>query len=184
MTCVIGLKTKDGILMGADSAGVSGRDLRIRTMPKVFQNGKFMIGYTTSFRMGQLLQFQFDPPTQDEKISDEKFMCGDFINAVRKCFKDGGFSEIDKNVEEGGIFIVAYKGKLYKIHGDFQVGIEQDDFTVCGCGEDYALGALKVTQKLLPRERIKLALETAEYFSAGVRRPFIILEMKSKEKHG
>ena len=184
MTCVIGLKTKDRILMGADSAGVGGLDIEIRAMPKIFQNGKFMIGYTTSFRMGQLLQFEFNPPIQDEKTSDEKFMCVNFINAIRKCFKDGGFSEIDKNKEEGGIFIVAYKKQLYKIEGDFQVATIQDDFMVCGCGGNYALGALKVTQKLPPKERIKLALETAEYFSAGVRRPFIILEMKSKEKHG
>lgn len=45
-----------------------------------------------------------------------------------------------------------------------------------GCGDQIARGALYGTQMQPPKERIRIALEAAERFSAGVRGPFIILE--------
>lgn len=40
MTCVVALKLDDGrVLMGADSAGVSGLSLEIRSDPKIYRVG-------------------------------------------------------------------------------------------------------------------------------------------------
>ena len=39
----------------------------------------------------------------------EKYMIVDFIGALRQCFKDAGFSEIENNVEQAGTFLVAIK---------------------------------------------------------------------------
>lgn len=47
--------------MGCDSAGVGGWHLQLRADPKVFHVGHFLIGYTDSFRMGQLLRFGEQP---------------------------------------------------------------------------------------------------------------------------
>lgn len=53
MTCIVGYVTPAReVVMGADSAGVAGYDLRIRRDVKVFHAGPFLIGYTSSFRMG------------------------------------------------------------------------------------------------------------------------------------
>ena len=48
--------------IGGDRAGVAGLSLTVRADEKVFQNGEFLMGFTTSFRMGQLLRYSLKPP--------------------------------------------------------------------------------------------------------------------------
>ena len=178
MTCVVGLIEKDRIWMGADSAGVAGYDLTIRKDPKIFKVQNMLIGFTTSFRMGQLLGLSFKPPKHNPKIDTYKYMVTDFIDEVRRCLISGGYIEIKDHKETGGIFLVAYHGRLFKIDSDFQVGEEVKNFATCGCGEDFATGALYATVGMKPKTRILNALQIAEMGSAGVRGPFLIKNMR------
>jgi ATP-dependent protease HslVU (ClpYQ) peptidase subunit len=173
MTCIAGIVDNDGtVYIGGDSAGVAGLDLWIRADKKVFKNGPFIMGFTSSFRMGQLLQHSLKPPKYYGDIDIEKFMVTQFINAVRTCLKDGGFAEKDKEVERGGTFLVGFNGKLFRIEGDYQVGESACNFDACGCGQSFAMGAFYATEGKPAKERVLTALEAAERFSAGVRRPF------------
>jgi hypothetical protein len=81
---------KGKVVIGAESAGVSGLDITIRKDPKVFITGEFIIGCTSSFRMIELLQFSLKVKERGDKDIYE-YMCTDFINGVRKCFKKGGY---------------------------------------------------------------------------------------------
>lgn len=65
MTCIVGLVDKGSIYMGGDSAGVAGLSVTTRADEKVFLNGPFIMGFTTSFRMGQILRYKFVPPDQN-----------------------------------------------------------------------------------------------------------------------
>lgn len=179
MTCIVGLIDNGSIYMGGDSAGVAGLSISVRLDEKVFQNGPMLIGGTTSFRMLQLLRYKLDPPKQTVSQDDMKYMCTDFIDSVRKCFTDNEFGYKDERnaFNDGGNFLVGYNGKLYQIWGDFQVGISSQPFDAVGCGKDLALGAMYVNSHLYPEERIKLALEVASTFNAGVVAPFIIKKL-------
>lgn len=175
MTCVVGLIADKAVIMGADSAGVAGLSLTVRADPKVFCNGPMLIGYTSSFRMGQLLRFRLEiPPHHPPEKDDFLYMATDFIDAVRQCFKDHGYTKIDNSREEGGTFLVGYRGRIYEIAADYQVGIPVDGFAAVGCGFEIALGALYTTDGQNPEERIRLALAAAQRFSAGVREPFVV----------
>lgn len=179
MTCIVGLEHDNGMVsIGGDSAGVNGRlDIRIRTDEKVFINGPMIFGFTSSFRMGQLLRYSLTIPEQlGSEKDDYKYMCTQFIDAVRKCLKDGGYASIKNNEEIGGFFLVGYRGKLYNVANDFQVGRSIGTFDATGCGESYALGAMAGGDIGLPaKERIERALEIASKFSAGVAPPFFVL---------
>jgi hypothetical protein len=96
-----------------------------------------------------------------------------FINAVRQCFKDGGYAKIELSQEEGGVFLVGYRGVLYEVSSDFQVGVPDCQFEAVGCGDQVARGALFASGAQKPRARLELALKAAELFSAGVRGPFV-----------
>ena len=179
MTCIVGLVHKKKVYMGGDSAGVGGLDLDVRADPKVFQNGPFLMGYTSSFRMGQLLRFQFKPPVQ--KIKDvEEYMVTKFIPVVLTLFeKHWWVTNKEQDERKGGQFLVGYKGRLFKIYGDFQVAWNHKPFDACGCGADYAKGAMDVLHGidlLTPEEKVTKALESAESFSGGVRGPFMIMK--------
>ncbi len=177
MTCIVGLVDKNIVYIGGDSAGVAGYSLTVRADEKVFVKDGFIMGFTSSFRMGQLLQYNLKIPKYHSDVDIFEYMVTDFINAVRECFKGGGFAQKDKEEERAGIFLVGFKGKLFKINFDYQVGVPSLPFDVCGCGTDIALGAMYANVNLSPKERIIQALEAAEQFSAGVRRPFIVKEI-------
>jgi len=173
MTCIIGLRENGKTYIGADSSAVGGLDIRIRKTPKVFRNDGIIIGYTSSFRMAQILQFM-DIPQYDEP--DEKYMVTKFIEAIRQEFKVKGFSTIKDNEETGGSFIVGVSGYIYQIDSDYQVQEYVDDILAVGCGRQYALGAMSALNKLSPRERILRSLEISAYYSGGVCAPFGVLE--------
>lgn len=179
MTCVTALVDDNTIYMGADSAGAAGRDITIRADQKVFLNGEFLIGFTTSFRMGQLLRYALKPPKfRPEEKDIAEYMVTDFVDSVRDCLRNGGYAQSDRGEETGGCFLVGFRGRLFRIESDYQVGESVNSYDAVGCGMAYALGALSVTNKTDPEERIKLALKAAESFSDGVRSPFIILKNK------
>ena len=175
MTIIAALIHDGTIYMGADSAGVAGYDLTVRADRKVFTNGPYVIGFTSSFRMGQLLRWKLNDPDRDPRVDVEKFMCTAFVDAVRALMNENGCGHRMNNVDSCGNFLVGYAGRLFNIGGDYQVGENSEGFDAVGCGDNLALGALYATRGHPdPRERLLLALETAERFSAGVRGPFHI----------
>lgn len=180
MTCIVGMLNKGKVIIGADSAGMNGVDVTIRKDPKVFITGDFVIGCTSSFRMIELLQFSLKvKPQKTEGVYE--YMCTSFVTAIRKCFKKGGFlQKFADGDEKGGLFLVGYKGRLFKIGSDFQVAETLEGFDSCGCAEDYAIGSLITTRDLnkemTVKERVYKALEVASERSGGVSPPFIILE--------
>lgn len=180
MTCVIGLVTDGHVIMGADSASVSGWTVRKTRLPKVFSHqGVFVIGYTTSFRMGQILRWHLEVPLQEPEQSDLEYMVTVFVKAVRSVLKEHGFAKLDDNVETGGEFLVGYRGCLYEVCSDFQVNEHADGFDAVGCGESFALGAMKALDGvgLSPQLRVMRALEVAAHFSGGVCEPFKVMEL-------
>lgn len=177
MTCIAAIAEKGKVYIGADSAGVYGYDIVIRADEKVFKNGECLFGFTSSFRMGQLLRYKFEIPDKPQRMSEKVFINTLFIDGIRKCLKDGGYAIIKDNQEKGGEFIVGYKGGIYHIESDFQVGQPVELFAACGCGEDYAKAVLHTTKNMSPQNRIRKALQTAEHFSAGVRGPHRILSI-------
>lgn len=172
MTCIVGIAEGGKVYIGGDSAAAGGYALTVRADRKVFRNGDFVMGFTTSFRMGQLLHHSFCPPKRHPDTDVDKFMVTDFVNAVRQCLKDGGYAERHNEAERGGVFLVGYQGRLFRIDSDYQVGEAADSFDAVGGGGQIAQGALFANPAGAPRERLRIALEAAEHFSAGVRGPF------------
>lgn len=176
MTCIVALKHGGKVWMGADSAGVGGYSLTVRKDRKIHRVGPMLIGFTTSFRMGQLLGYKLSIPPHHPDVDTDKYMVTSFVDAVRTALKDGGWVSKDKEQEQGGRFIVAYQGRIFDIDSDFQVGEPVGEFSACGCGQDIALGSLHASAKTSepPDYRLTLALEAAQEFSAGVRAPFYV----------
>jgi len=125
--------------------------------------------------MGQILQYHLSVRRQFEGEADDQYMVKAFAEAVRKALKEHGFAKIENSEESGGTFLVGYRGHLYSFASDFQVNEMADGYDACGCGEDFALGAMKALEGLPPEERIIQALESAAAFSGAVIPPFHIL---------
>lgn len=191
MTCIVGLESEGKVWIGGDSAGVAGfRSLHVRSDEKVWVSGRdrdyeqMAFGFTTSFRMGQILRYSMSLPVERLEVAakpdDEmKFMSTTFIDRVRKALKDGGFAKVDSGVDSGGTFLVGWRGKLWAIYDDFQVGRAKQGFIGVGCGDVIAEGALFALEasksKQVPKDRVLTALMAAEALNAGVRGPFNVV---------
>lgn len=179
MTCIVGLvDEKNGkVYMGADSAGVALASIEDRKDRKIFKVGKrFLIGFTGSFRMGQILRFYLNPPPI-RNLDLYKYMCTNFVCHVIKVLTDNSHAKIESNeISCEGTILIAVKKRLFFMDKDFQIGEHNNGYHAIGSGESEALGALYALNdiKLDPEIKIRRALEASEQFNTCVRRPFII----------
>jgi ATP-dependent protease HslVU (ClpYQ) peptidase subunit len=185
MTCIVSLKQDDKIYIGGDTAAVAGLSVNVRLDTKVFKNKKMLIGYAGSFRFGQLMRFAFKPPKHETGKDDYEYMCVDVVRSMQKCFGKHGFDGQNKKDEKetSGQMLIAYKGQLYEVYEDYQVGIPADSFVAIGCGGDLALGAMEALQnvpnsaKISAEDKINIALGAAAKFNGGVLPPFNIMSI-------
>lgn len=178
MTCIVGIELNGTAYIGGDSAGVSGLDITARADEKVFTIGSMVLGFTSSFRMGQILRYKLSIPAQKIDQDDYAYMCTDFIDTVISTLESNGYGRISENQKSGGSFIVAYKGKIYTIESDYQVGKSLSGYAAVGCGSDYALGAISalINQAHDGVRLANTALEIASLHSAGVCAPFHVIK--------
>jgi ATP-dependent protease HslVU (ClpYQ) peptidase subunit len=169
MTCIVGKVEAGKVTLGADSLGASGYDCCIRKDSKLFRVGEFVIGCTSSYRMIQLIQYKFKPTAIPDDMDLHEYMVVHFVEDLRSVLKQGGFTKIDSNVEKGGRFLVGIRDRLFCIHEDFQVAERVDGVDSCGCGDSYAIGAMKAGASL------EKTLQIAEDCSCGVKGPFHFL---------
>lgn len=175
MTCIVGVAEQGSVWIGGDSAGVAGWVLAVRKDAKVFTRGPMVFGFTTSFRMGQILRYSLHIPDHRESLPVEEYMATLFVDAVRTALKEGGYAEKQHSRESGGTFLVGYQGRLFQIGEDYQVGESTHGFDAVGSGNEIALGALwQSRESSNPQDRILDALGAAEQFCASVRGPFMI----------
>lgn len=162
--------------MGGDSAATDTYlDQTIRAEPKVFRVGSFVYGVSGSVRLSQLLRFAFKPSVQVGK-DDHGYLVTQWVDELRQVLKDKGHAMKHWETEAiGGSFLVGYRGGLYEVHSDYQVGRPKAGFAAVGSGGQVALGALFASTDKPPKERIRTALQAAARFNAGVRPPFVIL---------
>lgn len=183
MTCIVGLKHKDRVYIGGDSAASDIERLTINTRAdeKVFTSNGIIFGFCSSFRIGQLIRYSFNPPEQLHSKSDIEYLVTDFIDGIRHTIQSGGsLHKENENEQFDSHFVIGYRDNLYVVYNDFQVAQPRDPFVAVGSGEDLAMGAMYATQDNNdPVERIQIALEAASAFNMAVRPPYVIVDSKN-----
>lgn len=175
MTCIVAVKTKDGVLMGGDSLGSNGYTGTAYRSPKVFRiSPEIVAGYTSSFRMGQLLEHHLTPPLIGN--GDElRYAIRELIPRVRDMFKSHGYAHVLNNEESGGVWLLAIRARLFLVQSDYSVLETLYDYDAVGSGQDFAMGAMYALQKTRaknPRAFLKAALDAASEFAVGVAPPY------------
>jgi ATP-dependent protease HslVU (ClpYQ) peptidase subunit len=184
MTCIVAIAQNGTVYMGSDHAASDEKSgwVMSRKEPKVFKVGQYGIAFTDSFRMGQILQYNWTPPKYTPTKTNsglDKFMRTKFIDSVKVAFKEHGFGDIGGTDEDtGGIFIVGLEGRIFVVDEDFHVGENVVNYMAEGSGGMFALGALHATKNQKnPKMRLKLALEAASEFSMSVAPPFTYIQV-------
>lgn len=179
MTCIVGLRHKGSVYIGADSAAVSGDHVEARRDKKVFVRGPYVIGGAGSFRAIDLLQYVAELPVPIAKVDLRAFMCSHFVDALRQCYKTAGSLQRDDGIEGiHGAFLVGVRGRLFELSYDLQVGEHYTPYSAIGCGAVYALGAMHAMHAARgarkPKQMVLTALGASARFCGGVRAPFVV----------
>jgi ATP-dependent protease HslVU (ClpYQ) peptidase subunit len=184
MTCIVGIAQAGRVVIGGDSAGVDcGWRLTVRADAKVWTTGEWAFGFTSSFRMGQILRYRLDPPPREDGQPLEAYLATAWVDHVRHILTDGGWLQTREGRADGGTFLVGHAGRLFVVEDDFQVGEAVDGFAAVGSGAQVALGALWATRAWRDRQkRVLIALEAAERHNAGVRGPFEVVEATTADR--
>lgn len=142
MTCIVSFLYNNEIILAGDKSGSNGF-LKVNIKePKVFHKKDFMIGYCGSFRMGQILKYVWEIPKRKVDQTTENYIYIDIITSIKKCFKDNGFGDEDKN--KFGNFILCYENRIFEVQQDMSI-LEHEMNIVCiGSGEYHAVAAVQV----------------------------------------
>lgn len=173
MTVAVGVCTKDGVLLGADSASLSGWGVHMRADPKLVQLGdRFAVAATVSYRLLQIVAYQVEPPKALTGVTKHKCLARDWVPAVIAALDEHSYEPGEEEDE----LLVAWKDELFRVRGDFSVQQVTDRYDAIGAGEDYALGALDALNEkgcCTDDELLSRALATAARRCAAVRPPFV-----------
>jgi ATP-dependent protease HslVU (ClpYQ) peptidase subunit len=182
MTCIVGIEHQGKVYIGGDRAGTeNGMIVRV-AQPKVFASDGYLMGYTTSFRMGQILQHCFIPPPVDKSDDLIGFMVRKFVPALQRALAAGEWLKTKDGRQEAGTFLVGVQGRLFVVEDDFNVHSSRHGFYAVGSGAAVALGALwqsmpeNARTSDNPKDRLRMALEAAQELTTAVAGPFDILE--------
>lgn len=180
MSCIVGIKEKDKIYLGADSCVTEGTKIVVLKDPKIFKRGEFLIGFCGGLRSGQLLKHT--------KINKNVKNISELVEFIKDLFEKEGYLRKSSNSEEPAVsvdteFIVAHKGRMYVIGSDLSVVEDgKNDYAAIGSGATFALGSLYATKnsKISIRKKLIKALQCSAYFDPGVSSPFRVYSVCKK----
>jgi len=176
MTCIIGLETKDGVIVGADSQVTSGHEHgAIRSeCAKVIRKSNHLIACAGVARLSDVMRYHLTLPRYDGG-SVHRHAVTVIVPAIRKALTKH-LPERDRDTQTR--MIIGVGGCVLTIDNWLHVLMVNRGYATEGSGGEVALGALHATSALAPRVRVYLALEAACSLLTDCGAPFVIKEMK------
>ena len=148
MTTLAAYQGNGWAVIGADSRATDegGRvfDLAI---PKIIENGSYLIAVSGASRGGNLAQFGWSPPkppASDNLLNLDKFVTRKLIPSLREFFIAEGFdAKADGDAaSQDSAFLIAVNGVIYPSAEDYSWGRDIRNVYYSGSGGDVALGAM------------------------------------------
>ncbi|KAA1237121.1 hypothetical protein FHL81_10810 [Agrobacterium tumefaciens] len=176
MTCIVALQHNGKVYVGGDASATCTWSLYsvAGSTPKVFEKDEMIIGSAGSPREAQIIRHLTTFPRCHPDVDATQHIVATVVECIRSSLRTHGALQVTDNVESmESSLIIAFRDQLFDIDGKFSVIQSDRPFTAIGSGRDLALGSLH-TSIAQPEARVQLALEAAEAFNAGVRRPFTI----------
>jgi ATP-dependent protease HslVU (ClpYQ) peptidase subunit len=178
MTCVVAITDGTNTLLAADSSASEPSIITNRLDPKVFKIGEFGIGFSSSFRLGQILKYHFCPPNISKKQKTlMEYMVTQFVPELRLTLEEQDFPYHEEEKVSWTI-VVCVRNEIFYIEPDWHVGQDSDFYVAIGSGAAYARGSLFTTQYNSDLyDRVSIALKASANYSPFVAEPFYIIEV-------
>jgi 20S proteasome alpha/beta subunit len=142
MTTIAAIQGIDYAILVADSQITEDNLVTLATStPKIVEAGKFLIGISGDTRPGDILSYNWKPPTyrgEDPAI----FMGRKVIPSINAAFNDNNY-DYNKVDKDGGFdYLVAFNGNVFRIACDLSFFQSNVGIYGIGSGGQFALGYL------------------------------------------
>jgi ATP-dependent protease HslVU (ClpYQ) peptidase subunit len=178
MTCIVGLETSEGVLIGADSFVGSSGFADIGAPSKIIRRNGWLVGVSGSSRIATILAHLFPWPKAPARPDD-----GAVARLSAELGKVLAHDDLCLSNEHGQRtltmeLLVAAGGRLHSIGAALGVFRSRNGYLAAGSGEQYALGSLASTVGQAPKVRALTALRAAALHCPTVRGPFRFSETR------
>lgn len=162
MTLLVGVATRKGVWIGADSGSVVESYSVAVPEPKVYRKGPWIVACAGDWRALELVRHAVEFPDPPKTAHDaHRVIALDVVDEVRKAFDARGFECGDD--EDGnpqwymllGVRTASRAPLLYYVGADHP---EQHTHMAVGLGESFALGVLSQNAQLSPEQRVRATL--------------------------
>lgn len=197
MTCIVGIRTRDGVTLAGDSAGSSRHTQTIRSDVKTFRlacvGASVAVGICGSYRMSQVMRAHLDVPDFSDDQDEWEWSVRWLVPELRKTLAEHGAQHKEHDVTsiDSGAFLLAVNDRLFHVAGDYQVGEAACGYDATGSGTEVALGALYAElHPVNPAEILAadeactiatIAIKAAEAHTPWVRGPITTIDTTKKE---
>lgn len=138
MTCIIGVEYNGYVYIAGDLQGTGHNSKMNHDFSKVFHKGEVVIGYTTSYRFGQLLEFTLTNPIVPKNGGEiQKWLVTVIVPEIVKVLKANDYIG-------GGQCLIGIRDQLWALQDDFSVFRMSDGYAAVGSGTEYALAGLEM----------------------------------------
>ena len=181
MTCVVGYidDCKQVAWLGAESSATDDETTYDYSGKKIFYVGDFLVGFSGSFRAGQIVRHEVQLPPITSQLELEKYLQTVFSKEIKKTLKK---HFTPKKIDTFNL-LIAYEDKLFTLENDFTI-LPFAPYMAIGTGTPYALGALKALMdyKISTRTRITKAIEAAIHHCPSCRGAIYVEKWKQSKK--
>lgn len=176
MTLLVGVATRKGVWIGADSGSVAADLAFTIPDPKVWRAGAWIVAGCGDWRAIELLRHAVEWPSPPATVADaHRTISIDVVDEIRKSFEQRGYE--DTTDEDGipkwsallGCRTASRAPVLFALENDHP---EQHAAITDGLGEEFALGVLSQTAHLPPERRVRATLAATRKHYGSIRPPF------------
>jgi len=189
MSCVIGLVTKDGVIVGWDTAASDGNVIIQNSFPKVIirdvgllpksdkkpqAQRKIGIGISGSVKYGHAVAHFLEVPEHDLGDSAHEYVIKKFVPAFRKALaEESGKSSVSCD-DTTSCLLVAFMGRVFFMDQDLSPVENTAGYDSIGSGREIALGSLHTSGVLDIEDvaRVNYALNAAGDLTVFVKEPY------------
>ena len=164
MSCIVAVRSKDGIWMGADTLTTYDDYKQITDDKKIFIRDGYMIGVAGKSEFMQKIKHFFELPEIKCGIDIQKFMIGTFARDLKLFAEKEDIispEQEGKHVLGEGVLLICVANRIFEIDVFFTVTEQILDYAAIGTGGDHAEGSLHATKNKSPHERVESALKAA-----------------------
>jgi hypothetical protein len=177
LTLLVGVATRKGVWIGADSGSIGGTFSQAVPEPKVWRDGAWLVSVGGSWRALELVRHAVKMPTAPRSVADaHKVVCLDVLDEIRTAFTARGYAPEPGEDDAAAWYMLlgvrcALRGQpvLFYVEDDHA---ESVPCAAVGQGEEYALGRLSGNAHMDPAARVRDTLKATRERFGLIRPPY------------